>query len=78
MVIRNLNSVRAVIGPYKKNPILIIDPYAVLSLSVLFQCFQSIPRRDPEGNKADYGVQLIQFPPGHSPDLHGAGSPGFL
>lgn len=78
MVIRDLHSFRAVIGPYKTNSILRIDPYAVLSPSVLFQCFQLIPRRDVEGSQADYSVQLIQFPPGHSPDLLGAGSSGFL
>lgn len=78
MIIRDLYSFRPVIGPYKAYPILLVDPNAVLALAVVFQSLQAIPRWEPKGLQADHGVELIEFPLRHAPDLLGARASSFL
>jgi hypothetical protein len=45
VAIRNLNFVRAVFFPDEANPVLVVDSDTVLTSSIAFQSFQTIPRR---------------------------------
>ena len=56
VVIRDLHAFRAVIVPNETYPELVVDSYGVFPLSVAFQCFQFIPRRNSKRIQADDGV----------------------
>lgn len=61
MVIDYLDSARTVIRPHKTDPPLIIYTNAVLSLSIIFQCFKPICRRNPKIIQRLRLVQHEQF-----------------
>ena len=59
MVVHNLNIDRTTIRPRKANAELIIDPDAMLALSVTAQLLQAVSRRRPHVLERRGPVQLI-------------------
>jgi hypothetical protein len=62
MVVSNRHFMRSVDFPYKANPVLVIDPDAVLSGAIMLESFQPITRRRLEIAEIDRRFYLIQFP----------------
>jgi hypothetical protein len=75
MIVDNLNVFSAGIIPDKANPKLVINPDAVLPLSIAFQLFQHIPWWDTQVIKADGNLELPELAPGDSLDCHKARYP---
>lgn len=69
MVVHDLDLQRTVAGPTEANPVPLIDPDAVLALAVAGQRFEPIPRRNPKLFQALHGIELVQLPAGHGPQL---------
>ena len=69
MVVHNLNIDRTKIRPRKADAELIIDPDAMLPLSITAQLLQTVPRRRPHVLERRGPVQLIQLPPRDPPQL---------
>ena len=46
MIVHNLHFHRTLIGPNKTDAILIIDPYAMLPLSISSECLKTVSGRD--------------------------------
>jgi len=61
MIIHDFDLFRMTLPPYKADSPLVIDPQAMLSLTLPFQGFQSIRRRKTQIFQADSGVKGIQF-----------------
>jgi hypothetical protein len=64
VIIDDLNVVRATVAPDEADSPLLIDSYAVLSLSVSHESFQAVSRRDTEVFNAHTAIQHPQFPKG--------------
>jgi len=63
MVIDNFHTMSAVLLPNKAQPPLIVNTDAVLSLTLTFQCFQSVPWRHSQAVQFSGSMQLEQFSP---------------
>jgi hypothetical protein len=63
MIVNDFNAARAFAGPTKTNPVLVIDPDAVLAKSVTLQRFQAIARRCPEKPETGGRMQLSKLAP---------------
>jgi hypothetical protein len=63
MVIHYLHILDAAIFPDKANPVLVIDPDAVLAAPIAMQGFQSISRRHLENIDCARRIEHFQFPP---------------
>ena len=68
MVIGNLNLVRSVRFPDETDPVLVIDSYAVLSLSVSTERLESVGRRDAKIVQVDGCLNLVKLTQSHSSD----------
>lgn len=62
--------------PSEANPILIVDPDAVLPVSAAAQAFEAIPRRNSKLAEVFHSIDLIELPPGNSPQIPGISSSG--
>ena len=69
MVVHNLNINRTTICPLEADAELIINPDAMLALSVTAQLLQAVSRRGPHVLKRRGPVQLIQLPLGDPPQV---------
>lgn len=69
MIVDNLDLVGMAVLPHETDPPLVIDPDAMLPLSVTSQCLESIAWRHPQVLKQRRSVQLSQFPEGYSLDV---------
>ena len=76
VVVRDLNLVGISRLPSEANPILIVDPYAVLPAPVAAQPFESIPPRNTELAEVSDSIDLIELPTGDLPHVLGTGSSG--
>ncbi len=61
MVIRDLDPTRSLCRPDKTDPVLIVDPDAMLPRAVLAECFQVIARGYPKRPERNGGVQLVEL-----------------
>src|SRR5229473_2269883 len=61
MVIRDLDPTRSLCRPAKTDPVLIVDPDAMLPRAVLAECFQVIARGYPKRPERNGGVQLVEL-----------------
>ena len=77
MIVNNLNVGPAIVGPNKADPILLVDPNAVLAGSVALQQFELIIWRATKVGEAYGSIQLIKLPPSHVPNRPRTGSPRF-
>ena len=71
MIVGYLDIVGIATGPGKTNSPLVVDSNAVLSLSIAFQGFESISRRNPKEFKFHRGMNLEKFPTGNALDVGG-------
>lgn len=71
VIIRDLNLVDISSLPSKTDPVLIVDPNAVLSAPVRPQPFEAISWRHSKLSKIFHAINLIQFPSGHLPQISG-------
>lgn len=69
VVVDDFDGFRAGVGPLKTNPILLVDPDAMLTLSVAFERFQAVSRRNPQILKSFDRVQLLELPQGEAHHL---------
>jgi hypothetical protein len=76
MVVCNFNLVGISSLPSEANPILIVDPDAVLSPPVAAQPFQTIPWWNSKLKQVPHPVDLIELPTGNLPQIPGTGSSG--
>jgi hypothetical protein len=65
MVIGDFDFIGVTFLPNKTDPVLLIDPDAVLIRSITFQTLQTIAWRHSELHDVAYSVDLIQFPTGY-------------
>ncbi len=65
MIINDFDIFRSRFGPAKANPVLVIDPNAVLALTVTRQWLQSISGRYFKIIQSAGSLQLPQFPQRH-------------
>ena len=78
MIVRDLDFIRVTFFPAKTDPVLIIDPDAVLISSVALQTFEPISRWYGQlGQIADL-VDLSQLSARDRPKVHGTRSTGIL
>jgi len=68
VIVRDFNLFCPCICPDKANAILVIDPNAVLSLSVACKCLQLIAWRHSKVTQRVSKVELVKLPPGDVPD----------
>jgi hypothetical protein len=64
MVIGDFDFVGMAFLPNKTDPVLSVDPDAVLIRSITFQTLQAVAWRHIEIHDVAYSVDLIQFPSG--------------
>ncbi len=77
MIIDNFDLIWTGQRPNKANSVLVIDPDAVLPFAISCKFFKMIARWNAQINKLFYGVEVIQLPGCHAPDIFRAGSSGF-
>lgn len=75
VVICNFDAIYTVVSPHKTNPELIVNPYAMLSLSIILKGFQHIARWNFQRIQRNNSINLIELSLRHSPDLLRAGIP---
>jgi len=68
MIVGDLNLFRALLGPTKAYPVLIVDSNTVLSPAVASKRFQTIRGRGCQVRKANGLVDLVELPPRYPPD----------
>jgi hypothetical protein len=78
VIIRDLNLVDISCLPSETDPILIVDPDTVLSVSVCPQPFKTVSWRNSELNEIFHSIDLIEFPSGHLPQIAGTCFSGYL
>jgi hypothetical protein len=78
VVVDDFYVLRTCVGPTKANPILVVDPYTVLSLPVPTKSLQSVPWRNPKVSKFPSLVHGIELPAGQAPQHHRKLAPGCL
>jgi hypothetical protein len=65
VVVRDFDFVGMIVTPTKADPILVVDPDAVLPFPVSTQPFETVPWRDGEFPQVADPVQLRQLAPGN-------------
>jgi hypothetical protein len=65
VVVCDLDLIRTLIGPDEADPILVVDPDAVLPSTVAGERFQSIPGRNTEIVEPGNRVEILEFAHGH-------------
>ena len=74
MIVNDLDIVGVAFEPAKANSILLIDPDAVESFAISLECFGTIRWRNIQQPEILNGVDLLELPPRHTPDLLGTSS----
>ena len=69
MIVYDLNRFRAGCRPTEDDTILLIDPDAVESFAISLECFETIRWRNIQQPEILNGVDLLELPPSHAPDL---------
>jgi hypothetical protein len=64
MIVDDLNVMSATVTPDEADSPWVVDPYAVLSLSVARESFQAVSRRNAEVFNAGTAIQHAQLPKG--------------
>jgi len=67
VIIGNLDIRRTSISPQEADPILTLDPYAVLPLAITLQRLEAVIRRKAEVAQLRYAIELIELTPGDFP-----------
>ncbi len=67
MIINDFNLVRAGRGPDQADAVLIVEPHAVLPLTVTSECFQMIAGRHAQLIKLRNRIELVEFTPRNLP-----------
>jgi len=62
MIVDDLNVMSATVTPDEADSPLVVDPYAVLSLSVARESFQAVSRRDAKVFDAGTAIHHAQLP----------------
>jgi len=62
VIVNNFNILGTCASPAKAEPVLIIDPYAVLTDPIAFERFESVARRNPQVIEAGRNLKLPQLP----------------
>lgn len=78
MIVHDLDRVGTIGRPDETDPILIVDPDAMLTGTVARQRLETIPRRDTKVLQSRSRVQLLQLPPGNPPEFLRTSPPGSL
>ena len=65
MIVHDFDVISAGIGPSETQPELIVDPDAVLSLSITFEPLQMIPRRNAKVIQPPRDFELAKLATGH-------------
>jgi hypothetical protein len=63
VIIDDLDLVRVAIGPYKTDPSLVVDSYAVLALAIAEEFLEPVSGRNPEILQRLRVVQHRELPP---------------
>ena len=66
VVINDFNVVRAAVCPTETEPVLVVDADAVFTGSITAQCFQAVPRWNPQVVEPAGDLELPQLAAGHS------------
>ena len=77
MVVGDFDFVGIATLPIEADPILIVDPNAVLSAPATAQTLEPVPWRNRHLSNIAHSVDLIQLAPGDRPDDSGASAPRF-
>lgn len=75
MVVDDLDVSRSQIRPDKADPVLIVDPNAVLARAALLECLQTVGGRHAEIVELPCGVQELKLSPGDPPEAPRADLP---
>src|SRR4051812_23936000 len=78
MVVHDFDVVRLVLGPDEADPVLVVDPNAVLALSIAGEGLEAFAGRDPEIGEALGGIELVELAKGHGPEVWGATAAGLF
>ena len=78
MVVNYLHAFGSAFRPRKTHPILIVDPYDVLTFTLSLNLFQPVAWRNPQVIQLYSLVDLVQLPKGHTPELLRPRLSGFL
>jgi len=65
VIVHDFDLVGVSISPDEADAPLVVDANAVLPRSIVLQCLEPVPRRNPQGIKSRRGVQLRQLAPCH-------------
>jgi hypothetical protein len=65
MIVHDLDVSGAFVGPTEANPVLVVDPDAVLPCTLPFQSLQAIAWWAPKVKQAICSVQHVEPAPGH-------------
>ena len=61
MIVDNLNFFRPILGPAKAHSVLVVNPYAVLSLPISAQPFETVARRETKVFQLNGGVEHVEL-----------------
>ena len=61
MIVGDFHFVGVAIAPSEADAKLVVDPYAVLTIAVALQSFQSVARRQHEVAERNRGMKHLQF-----------------
>ena len=75
MVVDDLDIFWTTRSPGERDAELIVDPDAVLSVSITLQSLEPVCRRNCQETDVIDRVQLLQLPPGDAPNLPRADAP---
>lgn len=78
MVVNDLDLFRLVFGPNKADPVLIVDPDAVLAMAIARQALQSVPWRNAKIFEALSGIELVELASRHGPETLWASATSIL
>src|SRR5215213_2492566 len=78
VVVDDLDFLRTLLGPAEANPVLVVDPDAVLSLSVSHERLQPVSRRRQQIVEVRCPIEMVQLPDGYFPEDLGTSSSGRL
>jgi hypothetical protein len=78
VIVDNLDGFRTGIRPNEADPVLVIDPDAVVTAPISLQRLKPVSRRNPEIDQDACGIQRIQLLPSLPPPLPEQGFPSRL
>jgi hypothetical protein len=78
MIVHDFYVGRLVLGPDEADPVLVVDPNAVLALAIAREGLEAVAGRDPEIGEALGGIELVELPESHGPEVWGATAAGLF